>query len=189
MISGYKFYRIYSTVHLHFHTSFDFFKYAGRSNAVTKENYQNHAAWNRFEYWSTSIDTEEHAMQICVFNSVISDSWLYGTFDTAKDKYLTKKKYFSNFATNIKEDHEYIKWLQSSKNLSFEEITRPTKSGNAPPILQLYLQNYISVEYICLVNYAHSFIDHWKDSIDPLVKIEATRIMKYQPWVLKYRNG
>jgi hypothetical protein len=187
MISPYQFFKIYSGVQLHFTSSgYDFYKYAGKSKTINKESFDNRRDKYRFIIWSQKIESPDDALKLCVFNFLYDTQWLYDSFDVAKERLLNKNKYYSTFTRNITKDYGILNQLKLSKQISFRELTEPTRSGNKPPILQLVLQNVISIEFCCMCNSINNFTDTWKSSLDPLVKEEANKICKYLNFMLQF---
>lgn len=185
-ISPYRFFSIYQGVHLHFTTSYDIFKYAGKAKTITVEAFQNRKDHQRFVYWAEKIQSQEDALQLCVFNSLKSSSWFYGSYEQAKDVLLEKRLFYSMFTKNMMQDYNTIQQLKKDKGVSLDTLIKPTASGNKPPILQLYFQGGVSLEFLCLLNNEYNMVDYWMDSLDPLVKTESERICKYTKFTVLF---
>ena len=183
MISPYRFFKIYSAVQYHFISNYDFFKYGGKTNNLTKDIFNGRIDTSRFEIISKKFDDIEIALKYCVFNFLYDEQWLYNSFDEAKDRYLNSIKFYSNFTENINKEYEVINKRKDVRGVSFIDITKPTRSGNKPPILQMFYQHTISIEFICIANMVDNFISSWSSSLDPLVKSDAIKIEKYSPFV------
>lgn len=189
MISPYQFFKIYSGVQLHFTSkSYDMFKYAGKSKTINRESFDNRRDKSRFIVWSQKIESLDDALKLCVFNFLYNTQWLYDSFDVAKDRLLNKNKYYSTFTRNISKDYEFLNRLKISKQISFKDLTEPTKSGNKPPILQLVLQDVISIEFCCISSRTSEFLSTWKNSLDPLVIESMMKMEKYTPFIYKFAN-
>ncbi len=187
-IGPFAFFRIYQGVHLHFTSKYDVLKFNFKGHGLNQDAFNNRKDNHQFHTWSIRFDNSVEAMEYCVFNFLRSSTWLYGTHDEAKSCYLAKKKYYSLFKKNIKDEHELIKRLIADKKLSFDDLLKPTKSGNKPPILQLYLNGDVSIEFMCLLADGYKFTDNWVEqyAIDPLVTSEINKLIKYRPFVTKF---
>jgi len=188
MLTPYKFFKIYRATQLHFTTQYDIFKYLGKSQNISKEAYEDRNDHARFSHWYNHVGGNNEAMKFCVFNFLYSDDWFYHSIDEARNKYIKKKKFYSKFKENIQNESSILDNIKRSKAISFTEIVEPTRSGNQPPILQLLYQDRISIEFVCLLNNHYNFCDEWKRSIDPLVEESTRRILKYTPFMLKYKD-
>ena len=158
-------------------------------SSINKTAYENSKDCSRFGSWYNQVADESEALKFCVFNFQYSNDWFYHSIDDARKKYIATKKFYINFKENIQNDTDTIRHLKENKNISLREIVEPTRSGNQPPILQLFLQNRISIDIICLLNRNRNFIPKWEQSIDPLVHESAKRILKYTPFMLKYKDN
>lgn len=174
---------------MHFSSQFDFFKYNGTIKSISKDIFNERIDKDVFVYGAKKLDSQERALRLCVFNFLYSNNWVYGKFEDAEVIASKHNKFYSRFSENIEKDLNCVRELRKSKTISLEQIMAPTRTGNAAPILQLYLQNYVSIECCCLLNSVHSFTDSWTKSIDPLVKEEGFRISKYTPFMLKFKHG
>lgn len=171
---------------MHFTSSYCFFKYAGKSKTINKESFDNRRDKHKFIVWANKMESPDDALKLCVFNFLYGTQWLYNSFDTAKDILTEKNKYYSTFTRNINKDYEVLYQLKVSKQVSLNELTEPTRSGNKPPILQLIIKNVISIEFCTYLNISSNFTSTWKSSLDPLVKEEANKICKYSKFMLKF---
>lgn len=187
-IGPFAFFRIYQGIHLHFTSKYDVFKYQFKSPTINKDTFDDRKDRGRFDYWAGKYQTPNEALESSTFNFLRSSDWLYKSFDESRDWYLEKKKFYSSFTKNIKADHDYIRQLRQDKALSFSEIIQPTRRGNKPPLLQIYLQGHVSIEFMCLLNSSHNFCSEWKSHFanDPLVTEEINKIEKYTPFVIKF---
>ena len=190
MVSPYRFFSIYRGVQLHFTSSYDLFKYAGKSKSITKEAFDNRKDRQRFVYWSEKIGSAEECLKFCVFNFIKDSNWFYGTFESANENYNKKLGYYSSFKNNLKGDSEYITKLRREKEILFDDMLIETPNGNKPPLLQLYLNNIISVEFLCLLDKTYIFVDGWKEkySNDPLITSELFKVSKYCQFVVIFNK-
>jgi len=174
---------------LHFTTAYDLFKYHNQAKSITKEKFHDRKDYPRFEYWGQKLQKED-ALDFCLFNFAHNTpDWFYQEFDSAKDKYLETKGYFSAITKNLKEEKSLIDKVMSEKNIRFSDLISLTKSKNKPPLLQLVLHNRLSKEFVCLLD--NGFIDSWAEEYhnDPLISKELRDLTKYKPFVILKVRG
>lgn len=189
MIQPYRFFSIYRSTQMHFTSGYDTFKYGGKAKSITPEAFDSRNDRQRFVFWADKFDSPEHALRFCVFNFKLKTDWFYDAFDQAKERYVDGQRFFSAFKMNLKEDHDVIKDVMRQKAMTFEALTHPTAGGNKPPILQMYFQQMVSLEFICLLDKEFHFTSGWKENLDPLVRDEAQRIVKYTPFVIEFSKS
>jgi len=187
-IQSYKFYKIYSAVNLHFTSSYDIFKYKGKTRTISGDAFDKRSDKSRFSYFAKFINSDKHALQFCVFNFLYNTDWLYKDYASANDKYFEKNKFYSTFTRNITNDFDTIESIRKNKDVSFESLFEETRTGNPPPILQLLWKNDISIEFVCLCDATYHLFEQLKNSKDPLVKEEVRKICKYSPFVVSFRK-
>jgi len=193
MLSSYKFFAIYQSVQLHFTSSYDLFKYAGKSKSINKTTFDNRKDRQRFIFWAEKLDNSDDAFKFCVFNFLKNSKWFYASFEDAKSQYINGKKFYSTFTKNITKDHSILKTIKEDQGLSFEDLLKETKKGNKPPLLQIYLNGLISIEFMCLLDRSYNFITDWQNKYtnDPLISDELFKVEKYKQFVIifsKQRN-
>lgn len=188
MVTPYSFFSIYRAVQMHFTSSYDMIKYAGKAKSINPDAFNNRKDRQRFAFWSGKFNDPDHALQFCVFNFKSGSDWFYSSFDDANDKYLETKGFFAAFSDNIRRDREVISDAMKQKNLSVNALTSITAGGNWPPIMQMYYQKMVSVEFVSLMDHGFHFTNEWKKSIDPMIRDEGMRISKYASFVLKFKE-
>ena len=190
MLNAYRFFTIYSTIKLHFTSEYDVLKYQGKTKAISFDAFNERSDCMVYETWRKRLKSEEEAVSFCVFNWLESHDWLYHDFKIANEVYISKKKFYSALTRNIKADQELVQKIKTEKGLTFDKLINKTASGNKSPLLQMYLQHIVSLEYICMVNHSRNITDLWSSeySNDPLVCDEVFKIKKYTPFVIKYGN-
>lgn len=190
MISGFNYFKVYTTVKLHFTAKYDAFKYSGIPSHLTKEVYQNRKDFSRFEMHSQKFNNLTDALDLCVFNfSEGNHNWFYEDFAIAEKLYYNKLGLFTSLSKYVDEDMEIIKTVMSVEGKTFSELCDNTKSGKQPPLLQMLLRNKIRKETLCIfdgVGSHQGFIQKWYDSnkIDPLINKTLGLCLKYKPFVL-----
>lgn len=176
---------------MHFTSKYDALKYIGKSKTINKEAFDNRKEKQLFEYFASKMESTKNALHFCVFNFLESNNWLYDEYEKANDVFLNKRRFYSTFTKNIEVDYEYIKRLKHDKNVSFSDLVKETRSGNKPPLLQAFLNNHISAEFICLLSSNGTFLSDWRNKymIDPYVSEKLFKLDKYTAFVKIIRHG
>lgn len=188
-LSPYQFFKIYQGTYLHFTSSYNMIKYGGKAKTITQDNFNNRKDRQKFVAWANKMETSKDTLMFCVFNFLNSNDWLYCEYESARDIALTKKLFYSTFTKNITNDFNFIKQIKDDKNISFDGLISETNSGNKPPLLQALLNNTVSIEFVCLLDYSTEFINSWQYiyKIDPFLTEKLTKMKKYQPFVKLFK--
>jgi hypothetical protein len=185
MLSGYEFFKIYHSLHLHFTSAkYDVFKYNGKTNA-SYSAFERRRDKLRFDSFANKLIGKHKAGQFCIANFVYgSNHFIYEPYDDGYDVYLHWKKIRESVTHTFEKDIGYLNRIVENKpgiNL-FEK----TKSGNHPPLLQVGLAQMVGVETLCIIDKEHrEFFDNWMlicDN-DPMVTEKLLMWKKYQPFV------
>lgn len=190
MITGFNYFKVYTTAKLHFTSKYDAFKYTNTPSQLTKELYQSKKEFNRFEFQSRNFGNLTEALDLCVFNfSEGNENWFYDDFSIAQKTYYKKLGLFSSLSKYVDEDMVKIKEVMSVEGKSFKELCDKTNSGKQPPLLQMLLRNKINKESLCIfdgVGANQGFLQRWYDNnkIDPLITKTLGICLKYKPFVL-----
>ena len=189
-MSPYKFFKIYMAVKLHFTTSYDIFKYGGKSHTIKRETFEDRPDRHKFVWLGERFHSDDHALRFCVFNFAERDDWLFMQFIELNDVYLRHEAFYSAFNVNFKKDYDYINDIKRGKGLSFHDLTSRTRSGNKAPLLQLLLQGFVSLEFVSILDARYAFSDKWlsENSLDPLVQDAVKRIKKYEPFIKNFKR-
>lgn len=190
MLSPFRMYKIYHSVFLHFNTpKYDLFKYNKKIN-TSEDTFNNRPDRFRFDHWAMKLQSAERALPFCVFNFLHGKQWLYGAFDDAEKCVNQHLKFYASYNKTIKEEYDKIQQIKDEKGHELDELLKETKNGHRPPILQLYLFGRISIEFLCILNSDHNFIDRWSDIYvnDPFISDELNKVKKYSPFVKKFSN-
>ena len=182
-VSSDNFFKIYFGVHLHFTSEkYDFLKYTGNITGLdlAKKSYS-----SIIDVYAKKIDSLSDALEICVFNELKNEKWLFNSFEESKDVMLAGKKIFSTYTRALERDYEYINKLMETKHLSITELIQPTRSGNKPPLLQAHLNRSISIIGICSYDSEYNFLSDWKCKFpnDPLVVQKCIKLIKFKPFI------
>jgi len=185
MLSGFEFFKIHRSLHLHFTSkSYDVMKYNGRTNA-SFASFENRRDKLRFDSFANKLIGKNKAGQFCIANFVYgSTNFIYEPYDDGYEVYLHWKKVRESITRTFEKDVAYINRLVSSR--AAFDLFAQTKSGNHPPILQVALGGHISVESLCIIDKEHTeFFDKWSTicNNDPYVEKVLLKWKKYQPFV------
>ena len=192
MISGFQFFKIYQSLHLHFTTKFDILKY-GKPKSLTKDHYNNRNDRLLFENLSSKFSSEQ-AFDFCLSNFVHNEiDWIYKEFSDADDTYKQWKGYFDGIEYNYGKEVDKLKLLAFHNSMIyFNDIFVETKSGKKPPLLQIFLHGEISPECLCILDDRFNFLDVWVNSYstdDPLLEKKMFLLTKYKKiCILKARR-
>lgn len=184
MLSGYGFYRIYQSLHLHFTSTYDVFKYGGKSKTINTNLYNKRRDKTIFERLAPKFQSEKRAGQFVLANFVYnSNDWLYQPYQQADEIYIKWKSIRDSLLTHIKNDLNVLS--QVVKEQETCNIFDKTPKGNKPPLLQLFLARRISKECLVCLDDVYSFTDNWSDwyEIDPLISDQLFVLKKYKPFV------
>lgn len=185
MITGYKFFKIYQSLNLHFFSSFDILKYGSKSKSTTEDIFTNRNDASRFEYLGSKVINEKMAFNLCVANFVHNDKeWFYKEFSECKDFYEKWEGYNKSFSYRFKKEFTFLKETMSTKNKTFNCFIKKTEKGNNPPLLQLYLHKKITPEFLCTLDAKFKFINTWYDEFsndDPYLEKQLQILTKYTP--------
>ncbi len=186
-MNGFGLYRIYQPLHLHFTTtSYDIFKYAGKTKSITEETFVKRKDCHMFEKWAHKLNNPTKAGQVILSNFIYNDSqFIYGDVEDAISIYNEWKKVRESVSEVFK--NECIELAEIKNKLSgFRALFDRTPKGNNAPILQLYQHKRIHPEsLVILSSVSHNFIDQWSDeyAIDPLLSDQIFTLRKYIPFV------
>ena len=185
MLSGYEFYKIYQSLHLHFTTeSYDVLKYGGRTR-TTFEAFKNRRDAIRFDSFANKLFNKTKAGQYCIANlSSGNDRFMYESYEDGYEVYLKWKKVKESITREFENDVKYLTRLAVSRGTI--DLFDKTKSGNLPPILQVALGGDIHPETVLILNKEHKeFLSRWEVFVkdDPYLSKLILRWKKYQPFV------
>lgn len=191
MISPFKFFSIYQPVKLHFYTKYDYVKYKGKHSSLNKDRFEKRKDFTIFAALASKINSPTEALWFSISNFLIDKNWIYGSFEYHKNIYLEKQKFFSSFSKNVQADLMVIEQVKKEKGITLDNFFTTTQSGNFPPLLQLYINNVISIETVVMLDIEFGFLEKWsiEFSNDPYLVETVNKICKYKPFIILYRNG
>ena len=174
-------YRRYMALKLHFTTEYDFFKYAGKTRAITEEAF----AKRKDVFFFRKIErkySDEDLTNFFVANFVSSGKTWVGDLTS-----LNAEKIFSEWKKNkesmqyhLTEDLKFLKDSQEDLQKAFE-----VQGGSHPPLLKFLLGKKIRMETVIATNRVLGFIDKWNKQIEETFiwpNVSRT-ISKYDPFV------
>lgn len=175
-------YRRYMALKLHFTTEYDFFKYAGKTRAITEEAF----AKRKDVFFFRKIErkySDEDLTNFFVANFVSSGKTWVGDLTS-----LNAEKIFSEWKKN-KESMQYhltedLKFLKDSQQEDPQKAFE-VQAGSHPPLLKFLLGKKIRMETVIATNRVLGFIDKWNKQIEETFiwpNVSRT-ISKYDPFV------
>jgi hypothetical protein len=192
MMSGYDFYRTYSSLNWHFTSKFDIVKYGLHSKRLSVDGYKKRNDHLKFETYAKKMQSERIGYYFCVANCVHNKSnWIYESYSDADDIYKQWKKYFDAFEYNFKQEMGVLKGVIDKNDTTIRKMLLPTDSWNNPPLLQLLFSGKLSPEFIVTMDSHFQFIDNWYDmyfNIDPYIESKLFTLRKYVPLVAILRK-
>ncbi len=190
MITTYTFFRVYRSIQLHFTSSFDVLKYGTNSKTVSIDRFNNCRNQSRYMGFAHHLETEQQAYDFCVANFFYRDkNWIYDSWPQAKSVYIKAESYFNSFKYKVGEEVNRLATVKNDDNMSIDDLINRTDSGRPAPLLQLYLADKFSAEFICTLNDMYKFLEKWSIEYtdDPYLKGRIDKLLKYSPFVRNRR--
>lgn len=168
-------YRDYVALKRHFSSSYDYFKYSGRTN-VTVDSYKK----RRDKYFFKQLAKEKDPHSIILANLVASDKWI------------------GEISVNDEAHAIYRAWMKTNQSLTYifeAEInsldlrTALVVKGGHPDILRKYYRGQIRIETVVILMDLLKLGKVWDEKMkdDPLWKETSLKLRKYLPF-LKYNK-
>lgn len=185
-MKGVKVYEIYLALKAHFNTlEYDYFLMHGKTKAGV-DSYINRKDYLLFEGIAKKYTTDE-ILPLLLSNFIISRGVYIGYI--AKEKrahrnYTAWIKRTSRLSIIYSSDLRAIVHLAKQNNIPVKEIFLPEKSGVHSTLIKLFIQNYITIETLVLLNRSFPYIEKY-DKIynDPLWEELSLTIKKYSSFV------
>jgi hypothetical protein len=153
-----EFYKVYKATKLHFtQKKFNLFK----QNAVAGEYEFDNQNDSRLMIPLANILTgKADAAKTCIANFSNYDYWLTHDFSKIK-KYRTiwdayRKKPQETFRADLET-------LRGSIDKPIQDFITPTKSGNHPPIIQMWMNEIVTADFLCTVDKVFPFIEEYDE--------------------------
>lgn len=174
-MNEYEVYRDYVALKRHFSSSYDYFKYSGRTN-VTVDSYKK----RRDKYFFKQLAKEKDPHSIILANLVASDKWI------------------GEISVNDEAHAIYRAWMKTNQSLTYifeAEInsldlrTALVVKGGHPDILRKYYRGQIRIETVVILMDLLKLGKVWDEKMkdDPLWKETSLKLRKYLPF-LKYNK-
>lgn len=183
-MEGMRAYSQYMALKLHFTTDYDYFKYGGKSKAITESSFQKRKDVLFFRKIERRYNDEER-LEYFVSNMIESGGrkWIGDMASISSEKiYAEWKKNNESFSYLFKQDMKYIKDFDSD----VEKLWK-VPNGSHPQILKFLLGKKIRMETVIATNRVLNFLNKWDNEIQEefIWKDVSRSIKKYDPF-LKY---
>ena len=185
MVSGYDFFKVQLSIKLHFTTNYDVVKYLGKTK-YTYEDYQAKPDKFVFERFGKKCKTVKDVIGLSVANTMFGEKdWVFNDIASALSRYNKWIGTTSALTYNITQDFKFISGLIDTKLKSYDKLLETTKSGNKPPLLQLYLSKRILPDTLVYMDSHEDFLSPWRQeySNDPMVDQVLFRVQKYKAFI------
>ena len=177
-MEGSRAYYTYIGVKLHFTTSYDFFKYGGKTRQISDAKLQTRKDYHHFRKLERRYKDE--LLNFMVSNIVTRQVKWGGDLVTleAEQTYTAWKKHMQAFKYFLRED---LLKLSDYDIIQLFEVT----DGQHPKMLTEYMGGNISLETLVACNEVLNFIPKWNNEIqDQIIWPDISKkIMKYRPFL------
>lgn len=178
-MSAYDTFSLYLAIKNHFsQKSYDFFKYGGKMR-ISKETFLNRKDKYQFQKLCRLYD-EEEMRTFLVANFLQGDGWVG---DLLQDD---AEKVYRDF---VKRQQSLSYLFTNDLDTSLSKVNRindlfQIKSGELPPIINLYLQNEISLETIILLNQFIGFFSKFDEKLSddfiwPKLRMKCEKLLPF----------
>jgi hypothetical protein len=187
--TGFAAFALYNALKLHFTSSYDFFKYHGKTN-VSKDTFLKRKDKYSFYKLSRKYSLDE-LRNFYVANFVYGDSTWVGemTGPNGEDVYKKWQKISQSLTYNFESD--IVRILEQANTP--DELMK-VRSGAYPTLLVGAMQNSISIETLVILNDMMNFFSMWdkKISDDIIWPSWKLKCEKYAPFItydkVKFKN-
>lgn len=186
-MKGYDAYRKYVAIKLHFQTSYDYFKFAGKAKA-SRESFENRRDRHVFDRLAKVYDDEQYELLLVANFLDNSDVWI-GTIasEQGRQKYLALKKRLQSLQYQFKQDMDKIKSsIDAGIIKSFDDVFSCVSDDSTwPYLVDLMTQQDITLESFIIMNKVLNFLPRMSKTInEDLVWPELHKLItKYSPFV------
>lgn len=183
-MEGTKAYTRYLALKLHFTTDYDYFRYGGKTRAMTNESFEKRKDTFFFRKIERRYNDQE-----------LTDFFVSNFVDNNKTKWIGE-------LSNVNAEKTYANWKKRIQSFSymFEQdlliakeklrTANPAElwesvSGGHPEILKLYLGKKISIETLVGSNVVLNYLPKWDREIkDTIIWPDVSKsIRKYSPFI------
>ena len=188
-MEGKKAYTRYLALKLHFTTDYDYFRYGGKTRAMTNESFEKRKDTFFFRKIERRYNDQE-----------LTDFFVSNFVDNNKTKWIGE-------LSNIDAEKTYANWKKRIQSFSYmfeQELliakdklhtANPSElwesvSGAHPEILKLYLGKKISIETLIGSNIVLNYLPKWDREIkDTIIWPDVSKsIRKYSPFINMNKN-
>jgi len=173
--NGYKVYLEYMAIKKHFNSSYDYFKYNGK----TKSSYESFLS-RKDAYSFQKISKKKDYKNFILANAIEDKNmWINSLLeDKANYIYLEWKKRNDAITFHVKDS---LSKLKDDFKLNFI-----IKDGNYPHVIDLYLQKEISIEVLCILTKMTNSKIYWeKTVVDKVIFPDImNKVDKYLPFIV-----
>jgi len=168
-------YKLYTALHSHFTSNYDFFKYGGKTRATV------HSFEKRKDKWHLAkLGKHPEPMNVMISNFIKHEVHWAGDLLTeeAKSTYQAWKIRNDSLTYTFKED---LKKLEDNFNNNFTVI-----DGEHPTLMRLYLRDHISPETLCILMQITGCTKLWEKNlsdVDPIWEDIKLLSEKYTPFI------
>lgn len=190
ILEGMHAYRRYMSLKLHFTTQYDFFKYGGKSRAISEKTFAKRKDVFFFRKIERKYsDNDEDLTNFFVSNFISSGKTWVGDLTS-----LSAEKIFADWKKNnesmtylFTEDLKFLKDFEEDSQKLFEVV-----EGGHPQLLKLMLGEKIRIETVVATNRVLGFMNNWDEQINEkfIYPNISKLIYKYDPFVklIKTKN-
>ena len=181
-MDGFKAYKYYMAVKLHFTTDkYDVFETKGQVKG-TREVFNARNDHYIFEKLARKFDKDFDIIQYFVANFAYgNDSAVYSDSE-ATENWITWQKRKQSLTQTFKHDIEYMVLQVEKENLSHEEVFKFVQ-GDHPKLLKWFLGGKICIETMCILDTFENYLQDWKSNANLLLEDECRRIIKCKGFV------
>jgi hypothetical protein len=185
-MDGFQFFKRYQALRLHFFTDYDIFKYHGKISLKTRTKFDKRQDADVFNNWGNLIQSDHEAGQLCIANNIYnSEFWVYDADkEQAQHTYLKWVGIRESISKVFEDDcNTLMRYVNDGKLSKFSDSLCKTPSGRIPPLLQLYLSNRVSAEFLIILDTISApFLNKWLKEYenDPLIKVKVYILVKYK---------
>jgi hypothetical protein len=173
--NGYKVYLEYMAIKKHFNSSYDYFKYNGK----TRASYESFLA-RRDAYGFQKLSKKKDYKNFILANAIEDKRmWINSLLEDKADQiYFEWKKRNDAITFHVKDS---LSKLKDDFKLNFI-----INDGNYPHIIDLYLQKEISIEVLCILTKITNSKVYWEKTIvDKVIFPDImNKIDKYLPFIV-----
>jgi len=188
---GFEAYKIYIAVKQHFTTSYDYFKYNGK----TKYKLDSFLRRKDIFFFRKLSRKYKHDELVAYFvsNFVKNSEWIGNLIgEEAERNYIQYRKKVESLNYTFKNDVLFLIDYANEKHININELLL-IKNKNHPVLLKLLIQDKITLETVIIMDDILKFICYWNTKMDDFVwEGQSLRMMKYKKFmrfnVEEYKN-